>query len=239
MNRNISIDGGETKVDDNIVLEQKDFDAALREMKPMFGHVDDDVYRVSSYPILDYGARLSDIYRSFKKTVDNMNLVDQIKKRGVLIHGISGTGKTTLAIKMAMDTRYHSIRRISTDSLIGRSETYVANRIDKVFSDCERSSSSVVLIDDIERLISYSRIGHRYSNHILQTIYAHLKKTDIPNKMIVVVTTKYLDLLGELDILDGFEQTIKIDPLSVAEIKLLGRDVEQQMTVRDYLGCLV
>ena len=41
------------------------------------------------------------------------------------------------------------------------------NAISKIFEDAYRSPLSVVILDDIERLIEFSMMGGRYSNTIL------------------------------------------------------------------------
>ena len=45
-----------------------------------------------------------------------------------------------------------------------------------MFEDAYRSPLSCIVVDDIERLLDYVRIGPRFSNAVLQTLLVLLKK---------------------------------------------------------------
>ena len=46
----------------------------------------------------------------------------------------------------------------------------------KVFDDAYKSNLSLIVLDDIERLIEYIHIGSRFSNLLLQTLLILIKK---------------------------------------------------------------
>jgi vesicle-fusing ATPase len=59
------------------------------------------------------------------------------------------------------------------------------SQITRVFEDAYRSPLSVILVDDIERLLEYVAIGPRFSNAVLQVIegtaaYAGLQAWGFP-----------------------------------------------------------
>jgi len=49
----------------------------------------------------------------------------------------------------------------------------------RVCSDSYKSPCSVIFIDDIERIIDYSRIGPRFSNTVLQTLLVLIRKVGL------------------------------------------------------------
>ena len=59
-----------------------------------------------------------------------------------------------------------------------------ANYISRVFADSYKSPLSIILIDDLERVIDFVRTGPRFSNTVLQTLLVLLKK--VMGKAIVV-----------------------------------------------------
>ena len=65
---------------------------------------------------------------------------------------------------------------LSADSMIGFSESAKCQAIQKVFLDSYKSPLSIVVIDDVERLIEYTPVGPRFSNTVLQTLLVLLKK---------------------------------------------------------------
>lgn len=54
-----------------------------------------------------------------------------------------------------------------------------ASHISKVFYDSYKSPLSIILIDDLERVIDFVRTGPRFSNTVLQTLLVLLKKVQI------------------------------------------------------------
>merc|ERR1712070_499996 len=82
---------------------------------------------------------------------------------------------------------------------IGMQETSKAQVIHKAFMDSYKSPLSLILIDDIERIIDYVPIGPRFSNTVLQTLLVLLKKVppDEGRRLLVVGTTSVPQLLEE------------------------------------------
>lgn len=61
----------------------------------------------------------------------------------------------------------------------------------KVFEDAYKSNLSLIILDDIERLIEYISIGQRFSNMLLQALLTLVKKNP-PNperKLMIIGTT--------------------------------------------------
>ncbi len=71
----------------------------------------------------------------------------------VLLHGPPGSGKTALAASIAQASEFPFIKLISPDSMVGQSESQKVQAITQVFSDSYKSPLSVVVVDNIERLI--------------------------------------------------------------------------------------
>lgn len=58
-----------------------------------------------------------------------------------------------------------------------------------MFDDAYRSTLSVIVVDNIERLLDYGPIGPRYSNLTLQALLVLLKKEPPPGKKLLVLCT--------------------------------------------------
>jgi hypothetical protein len=52
-----------------------------------------------------------------------------------------------------MDSDFPYKKRVTPDNLVGYSETAKAAQIQKVFEDAYRTPQSIIILDDIERLI--------------------------------------------------------------------------------------
>lgn len=107
----------------------------------------------------------------------------------VLLEGCPNAGKTALAAKLAKDSDFPFVKVCSPDEMVGFTETAKCLHIRKVFDDAYRSTLSVILVDNIERLLDYGSIGPRYSNLTLQALLVLLKKEPPPGKKLLVLCT--------------------------------------------------
>lgn len=102
-----------------------------------------------------------------------------------LLHPSARFIQTALAAKIATDSDFPLVRLISPDAMIGMQDYQKCQYLFKasppppllspadwrpshsqVFSDAYRSPLSVIFIDDIERIIEYTPIGHRCFPHL-------------------------------------------------------------------------
>lgn len=66
--------------------------------------------------------------------------------------------------------------------------------MDKVFRDAYKSSSSLIIIDNIERIVEYVQTGPDFNNNLMQTLLTLLSRIP-PNpecKLLVIGTTSSL-----------------------------------------------
>src|SRR5207249_142447 len=94
----------------------------------------------------------------------------QLSCTQLLINGHPGSGKSSLASFIALQSEFPYVKYISPTSFIGYSEIQKCNLLRKSFEDSYKSPLSVIILDDIERLIELSQGGNRYSNSLLQTL---------------------------------------------------------------------
>ena len=78
-----------------------------------------------------------------------------------------------LAVINPADWMSHSKRAYRK---LRRAQASKAGYISKVFLDSYKSPLSIILIDDLERVIDFVRTGPRFSNTVLQTLLVLLKK---------------------------------------------------------------
>merc|ERR1711934_737007 len=94
---------------------------------------------------------------------------------------------------------------LTADSMIGHSESSKCQSIHKAFLDAYKSPLSLIVIDDIERIIEYIRVGPRFNNAVLQTLLVLLKKPPPEGKKLLVIgTTSIAHLLDDLGVPQAF-----------------------------------
>ncbi|KAL1201789.1 Vesicle-fusing ATPase [Cardamine amara subsp. amara] len=143
-----------------------------------------------------------------------MFLVEQVKvsERSppvtCLLHGPSGSGKTALAATIGIDSDFPYIKIVSAEAMNGLQESKKCAHITKVFEDAYKSPQSIVILDDIERLLEYTEIGPRFSNEILQTLLNFLKQSPPEgSKLLVIGTTSEVTFLKAVGLRKAFSVT--------------------------------
>ena len=81
--------------------------------------------------------------------------------------------------------------------------------------DAYKSPLSLILLDDIERLIDYVHIGPRFSNSVLQTLLVLLKKPppDENRKLLIIGTTSVPHVMEDLGLTQAFSLSQSINLL--------------------------
>jgi vesicle-fusing ATPase len=156
--------------------------------------------------IIHYGETFNKLYK------DGLNFVSEIKNSkstpllSILLEGKNGCGKTALAAKLALESKFPYVKMISPENFVGYSEPGKISQIVKVFEDAYKSPLSLIILDDLERLIEFIHIGPRFSNPILQALLVLIKKRP-PNperKLMILGTTSMKSILQEMELVDCF-----------------------------------
>lgn len=123
------------------------------------------------------------------------------------MHGLPGTGKTTLVIHFTKHKNFSYLKIISPDNLVGMTDSEKIRNISKIFEDAYRTTNACIVIDNIERLIEFSPIGRRFSNSVLQALLLLLDK--IPPKedcrLLIIGTTSCYSHLHNLSLTNCFD----------------------------------
>ena len=72
----------------------------------------------------------------------------------------------------------------------------------KAFEEAHKSTSAVIVVDEIERLLDYNPIGPRFSNLVCQTLLVQLRQLPPKGRRCLVIATsskkEVLDQMGLL-----------------------------------------
>lgn len=221
LNRQIDLQNNNKRFDEkNMKITENDFTMALNEVKPSFGISVDELELYLSQGIIDYGdsfQKIMNICKSFIKQVETSSKTNLLS---ALLYGPTGTGKTTIASRIALDSGISYVKVISAEKMVGYSEQTICSQINKIFNDAYKSPQSIIIIDNIERLIQLVNIGPRFSNLILQALLVLIKRQPPPNKKLLVIGTTSLcnenaNMLDNLEISSVFNVNINVPELSL------------------------
>ncbi|KAJ4721486.1 vesicle-fusing ATPase-like [Melia azedarach] len=221
LNRQLSMDDLTKPVDEeNIKVTMDDFLHALQEIIPAFGASTDDLQRCRLNGMVDCGDRHKHIYQRAVLLVEQVKVSKGSPLVTCLLEGPSGSGKTALAATVGIDSDFPYVKIISAESMIGLHESTKCAQIVKVFEDAYKSPLSIIILDDIERLLEYVAIGPRFSNIISQTLLVLLKRLPPKGKKLLVIgTTSEVSFLDSVGICDAFSVAYHVPTLKTDDAK--------------------
>lgn len=199
---------------DAIKISWADFMSALAEVKPAFGAAANDFEQAIPNGIINYGSRHAVLTQTGNMLIDQVRNSANTPIMSVLLEGPIASGKTALAASLAKHSEFPFVKLISAESLIGYSELQKSAKITKMFDDAHKSAFSLIVLDDIERLLEYVRIGPRFSNVILQTLLVLVKKPPPKGrKLMVIGTTSCAPVLESMELLSSFNVVLNVPNL--------------------------
>lgn len=110
------------------------------------------------------------------KRTTKLALKGQGQLSSILLFGEPGSGKTSIAADFAKNSTFTYVKLISPEKFVGVSTNGKVNGINKVFDDAYKSKSSLIVIDNIERLIEFVHAGPDFNNHVVQTLMTLIQK---------------------------------------------------------------
>jgi len=203
---------------EKIKITRADFMQALLEVKPAYGIESDDFDNSVRGGIILFSPAVERILNTGRLYVEQVAKSERTPLVSVLLSGSIGSGKTALSATLAKNSDFPFIRLLSPDNLVGYSEAAKCARITKVFEDSYRSQLSVIVVDDIERILEYVPIGPRFSNAILQTLLVLFKRLPPKGrKLLVIGTTGNEDILRQMEFMECFSAVLKTPLISSSE----------------------
>ena len=241
LSQGLSFGNSKINVNQDHKVNMKNFLDAFGEIQPMFGLNSQELENCIQFGMINYGTNyeiLSSKISSLFEQIKNSNVISLIS---VLLEGEPGCGKTALASYLALHSGFPYVKIISPESLVKYMESGKYNAIYNTFEDGYKSPYSIIILDNIEKLIEYIRIGPRFSNLLLQTISVYIKKLPPKKgkKMLIIGTTSCASQLDELGLIDCFDRKIQIPNLTKNEILNVLKNYECQNEEREKIANLV
>ena len=201
-------------------VTMKNFLDAYGEIQPMFGVKSTEMENSIQFGMINYGENYEILSSKISSLFEQIKNSQNISLLSVLLEGEPGCGKTALASYLALHSGFPYVRIISPESLVRFMESGKYTAIYNTFEDGYKSPSSIIILDNIERLIEYIRIGPRFSNLLLQTLTVFIKKLPPKKgkKMLIIGTTSCASQMEDLGLVECFDRRIHIPNLTKNEI---------------------
>jgi len=196
---------------DKMTVNRDDFEHAFDDVKPSFGVSEDEMQRCLRGGIIHFSEAIDGILNEAKLIVKQVQEPDSTPLFSTILYGPPGSGKTALAAQIALASEYPLIKMCSPDNMIGMTESMKIEHMRRIFDDAYKSPLSVVVIDNIERIIEWVPVGPRFSNPVLQAMMVLLKKEPPRGRrLLVLATTGERSVLQQLDVFTSFDSDIAV-----------------------------
>lgn len=144
-----------------IKITMQDFECALEEVKPAFGSHEESLSRCTRNGIICFSEECKRLQQTCltlgAQAKDSINT----PVLSLLLQGPPGSGKTALAASVAKLLAFPFTKLVTAESWVGLPEAARVNLLHKAFQDAYKSDVSLVLLDDLERLVDFTPIGPR------------------------------------------------------------------------------
>ena len=201
-------------------VNMKNFEDAFAEIQPMFGVNSNELENCIQFGMINYGENYEILSSKISSLFEQIKNSQNISLLSVLLEGEAGCGKTALASYLALHSGFPYVRIISPESLVKYMENGKYSSIYNTFEDGYKSPYSIIILDNIEKLIEYIRIGPRFSHLLLQTLTVYIKKLPPKKgkKMLIIGTTSMSSQMEDLGLVECFDKRIQIPNLTKKEI---------------------
>lgn len=224
----------------DIKVKKEHFERALMEATPLFGIDSDELPMFIPKKIIPYNADYVKIQNEFE--VYFKQILDSEFKNtlSILLTGSPGCGKTSMVANMSLKSGFPYVKIITPSNLVKYStEHQKYTHITSVFEDAYRSSSSIIILDDLEGLLEYVPMGPRFSNSILQLLKTLTKKYSSKNKLVVIGTCSNIDILKELGLYGQYDFKLEMSDIITQHdyqniIDTLYNDITHTVNVLDH-----
>lgn len=222
-------------------VSMKHFKDAIAEIHPMFGVNSNELENCLQFGMINYGENYEILSSKITSLFNQIKNSTSISLLSVLLEGGSGCGKTALAAYLALHSGFPYVKIISPESLVKYMEGGKYSSISTIFEDAYKSPTSIVILDNIEKLIEYIKIGPRFSNLILQTLLVYIKKLPPKKgkKLLIIGTTSMANQLEDLGIVSAFDRVIHIPSLAKEEILNILKNYDCEDSEREKIANLV
>mmetsp|Transcript_7357 Transcript_7357/g.16657 ORF Transcript_7357/g.16657 Transcript_7357/m.16657 type:complete len:736 (-) Transcript_7357:225-2432(-) len=202
-----------------ISVTREDFELALNEVKPAFGQHENEFEQCTRHGILSYSADFERTLRQCEDRIEQVRASENTPILSMLLYGSPGCGKTALAAYLAQRSDYPFIRRVGCENYAGYSDQAKVAAITKIFEDAYKSDLSIVVLDDIERLMDYVAIGPRFSTYVMSALFSLLKKPPpkVGRRLLVIGTTSAKDFLVEMEMFRSFSVQVHVPVLTTPQ----------------------
>lgn len=192
-------------------ITHDDFVKALDEIIPSHGRIQNKQNNFTVYS--------DSLKKLLWKCYKQIKITSKVGINLLVLSGENGSGKTSIAFELARKSKFPFVRTLSPNQFLEFNEQARVKLINETFISAYRSELSLIIIDDIELILEYTKVNNTllFSNKVLHTFKTLLKqKPPNNNGLCVIITSTVVNELNDLGL--SFERFHSIPLINNNEI---------------------
>lgn len=206
--------------DEDIIVSMEHFVKACSEIEPAFGSSDRTIKKILPNDFILTEDRKT-VYDKISKFLDRTERLSTL-----LLHGENGSGKTSMALKVAFNKSITFTKIIRPIDIVNMDDHGKTQYITDIFMDAYVSKNSLIILDDIEILINYAVLGNSltFSNKLYQTFMTVLKTppSEPGNCLKILAICGHSDLYESIK--SSFDDRVYLGYLELKEVKEIAKN---------------
>merc|ERR1719330_897628 len=189
-----------------VKVAMEHFEMALDEVKPEFGVAEEQLSTKLERGFHPYGDQFDDLMNTGMQLLKQVRSSNNNTRRlSLLLEGPIGCGKTGLACKLALEANFPFVKLVSAEDMVAYGDQTKAQKIHQTFEDAYKSERSIIILDDIERLLSYTPVGSRFSTRVMEVLQVLCRKDPPLGRSIFILATSTSEVISDLCLREIFD----------------------------------
>ena len=189
------------------VVTMDDIIKSVNEIVPMFGRASAEIQAINMTPFVFWNDELTKMHNEI---IDGVVRLKYGKIHTVLICGSSFSGKTKFVANLAKTTGISCVKIINSEKML-RAHNKKKFILD-IFDLCSKATNSILILDGIEKIVEWLKIGPRFNNEVLQAISTILGTTlQLDRKMTILCTSNDEKIMEQLELTNLFKYKYELE----------------------------
>ena len=186
-------------------VTKNDLEIAFTKVSPSFGVAVDKLAPYVKRKFVPFNESIRFIIQSIQTDFSALKRIEGAPTRSVLLTGPKSSGKTALAVHLAVMSEAPLISLLTSGDLAGSSDSDRIHRLDTELQKTLQSKYSVLVLDNLEGILGATRDGRTYSAQMVLKLESILNDPSYRN-LLIIGTSSYKEFLDSVGLSSSFKE---------------------------------